>query len=99
MQFKDMTIEASDQVAERLAECEKFIESNDTFRESWERSWEVLKRLECTHMYLDFAPMSFTWQARGLVGGLIFHRPGGWSGGAPEFAVNIGGAYGWSLHT
>ena len=94
-------IEASPDVFTRIKECEKFIDENLQFEESWIKCWEVLERLKVTNVYLDFAPMSFMWQGAGMIGGLIFHGPHdrGGDGGAPTFSVNIDKSYGWSLHT
>ena len=52
-------------------------------------------------LFGDGAPLSFTWRAGGLFGGLLFHgshdRYG--SGGAPTFAVTLTPTYGWQIHT
>jgi hypothetical protein len=49
----------------------------------------------------DGAPLSFTWRAGGLLGGLLFHGPhdGFGSGGAPTFAVTLTPTFGWKIHT
>ena len=52
-------------------------------------------------LFADGAPLSFTWRAGGLFGGLLFHGPHDryGSGGAPTFAVTLTPTYGWQIHT
>lgn len=51
-------------------------------------------------VYSDFAPHSFGWSAGGMVGGCIYHAPGGdQTGGAPTYAVCLTTVVGWTLHT
>lgn len=52
-------------------------------------------------LFGDGAPLSFTWRAGGLFGGLLFHGPhdGFGSGGAPTFAVTLTPSHGWQIHT
>jgi hypothetical protein len=52
-------------------------------------------------LFSDGAPLSFTWRAGGLLGGLLFHGPHDryGSGGAPTFAVTLTPTYGWQIHT
>jgi len=52
-------------------------------------------------LHQDFAPLSFTFHAAGLFGGLIFHghHDNGGDGGAPTFSVCLEKTHGWSLHT
>ena len=52
-------------------------------------------------LFSDGAPLSFTWRAGGLFGGLLFHGPHDryGSGGAPTFAVTLTPTYGWQIHT
>lgn len=52
-------------------------------------------------LFSDGAPLSFTWRAGGLLGGLLFHGPHDryGSGGAPTFAVTLAPTYGWQIHT
>jgi hypothetical protein len=60
-----------------------------------------------TRLFLDFAPLSFEFVvlkadgSRWINGGVIFHgqHDGYGSGSAPTFAVSIGGADGWQIHT
>ena len=56
---------------------------------------------ENAELFSDGAPLSFTWRAGGLFGGLLFHGPhdGFGSGGAPTFAVTLCPTYGWQIHT
>ena len=66
------------------------------------------KRDKCTvHLYKDFAPYSFYWEAvrpdgrRYMNGGLIYHgkHDNGGDGGAPTFSVCLDATDGWSVHT
>jgi len=93
--------EATSETLAKIQECEEFIEVNPEYRENWKHVWETLTRLRITELWLDFAPLSFTWKGSGMVGGLIFHGPHdrGGDGGEPTFSVNLSGAYGWSIHT
>lgn len=60
-----------------------------------------------TKLFLDFAPLSFGFcVVRGngsawINGGVLFHgaHDGYGSGSAPTFAVSVGGADGWQIHT
>ena len=96
----------SDEVWDRIKECEKLAATNEQLQASWEHVWETLTRLsnqegENVKLFLDFAPYSFLFLARGMQGGLIFHgvHDNGGDGGAPTFSVNIKKSHGWSLHT
>jgi len=107
MSMKYPPIKAScDEVFDRIKECETLASKSEQLQLSWEHVWDVLTNLsdredEQVGLNLDFAPYSFTFRARGLLGGLIFHgkHDNGGDGGAPTFSVNIDGSYGWSLHT
>ena len=58
-------------------------------------------------LYLDFAPLSFSFKSRysqggGVTnGGIIFHGPhdGYGSGAAPSFSVCLNPTFGWAIHT
>ena len=56
---------------------------------------------ENAQLFSDSAPLSFTWRAGGLFGGLLFHgsHDGFGAGGAPTFAVSLCPSYGWQIHT
>ena len=63
------------------------------------------------HLYSDFAPMSFYWEAivgegqptratRYMNGGLIYHgEVPNYGGGSPTFSVCLTPTAGWSIHT
>ena len=56
---------------------------------------------ELGQLFADHAPLSFTWLAGGIFGGLLFHGPhdGFGSGSAPTFAVTLEPTFGWRIHT
>jgi len=56
---------------------------------------------ERAQLFADHAPLSFTWLAAGLFGGLLFHgvHDGFGSGSAPTFAVTLEPTFGWRIHT
>jgi hypothetical protein len=89
-------------VLQRLDEIEVFLDEHEQFRESFDRCMQALQNLatnnggDCNLM-MDFAPMSFTWRAAGLYGGMIFH--GAWQGEGPTYSVCVEKTTGWSLHT
>lgn len=106
-------IEVRENAVEKLKECEEFLNSCSslstrmalhlTLQRSLEHIANIAKNYpdcECWLGY-DFAPLSFTWAAGNLYGGLIFHGPhdGFGSGGAPTFSVSLDNTAGWQLHT
>lgn len=106
-------IEVRENAKEKLAECETFLNGiaslstrmqlHLTLQRSLEHIANIAKNYpgrECWLGY-DFAPLSFTWAAGTLYGGLIFHGPhdGYGSGGAPTFSVSLDNTAGWQLHT
>ena len=95
-----------------LRECREYLLGiqDDTERQKLARSLrDGLSRIAAlqkggggqAELYSDGAPLSFTWRAGGLFGGLLFHGPHDryGSGGAPTFAVTLTPTYGWQIHT
>lgn len=92
--------------AEWRAQLEDRLEYLDTYAEHGNRG-----RSRCD-LYSDFAPHSFYFclhvrddksgeYKMWFNGGLILHadHDRGGDGGLPTFSVNIGGRYGWAIHT
>ena len=71
------------------------------------RGYRVTNVKGKARLYLDFAPLSFGFVilkdsgAAWINGGVIFHgaHDGYGSGSAPTYAVSVGGADGWQIHT
>lgn len=105
-------IEVAPAASERLKECEQFLDNvkeealraqlADTLQNSLETIGRIAKNADNKGtLSTDFAPLSFTWTAGGLRGGLIFHGPHDQygSGAAPTFSVSCQPTCGWQLHT
>lgn len=95
-----------DSTRERIVECEKFLDSvidtDERERLLWtlNQAFDTLRRLApdgSAKLYLDFAPLSFFFEAGGWKGGIIFHGPTDGSG--PNYSVMINPFSGWSVHT
>ena len=93
-------------VADRLKECDDFLNTvpykeRDPLIKTIEHCFDILMNLGEPELFTDFAPLSFTFKAGGLFGGMIYHGPhdGFGSGGEPTFSVCVDKAYGWRLHT
>lgn len=105
-------IEVSDGAVEIMEQCQQFLLSvpkgaqRDDLKTTLETGLERIASLADpstarARLYPDDAPLSFGWQAGGLVGGLLFHGPhdGFGSGAFPTFAVTLTPTVGWALHT
>lgn len=105
-------IRVCDQARKTLRDCRRYLLSvrdeseRNELAESLRRGLSRIAAVaECggeqAELFSDGAPLSFTWRAGGLFGGLLFHGPhdGYGSGGAPTFAVSLCRTYGWQIHT
>jgi hypothetical protein len=84
------------------------LEEWEDARRSFQRGLEVISRLASNDrqkrgatLFVDHAPLSFTFEAFGLHCGLIFHGPHdsfGSGGRAPTFSTCITPTTGWQVH-